>query len=66
MVYKPNLIYVPSAQYRLIHLTTSQPINNIDIQCFWKDKKGVLRPFILLIGASASIKILFQKKGASS
>jgi hypothetical protein len=66
MVYKPNLIYVPSAQYRLIHLTTSQPINNIDIQCFWKDKKGVLRPFILLSGASASIKILFQKKGASS
>lgn len=63
MVYKPNLIYVPSAQYRLVDLTTSQPITNIDIQCFWKDKQGILRPFILLSGASASMKILFQKKG---
>lgn len=62
LVYKPNLLYVPSAQYRLIDLTTSQPITNIDLQCFWKDKNGVLRPFILLSGASASVKILFQKK----
>lgn len=64
MVYKPNLIYVPSAQYRFIDLTTSQPITNIDVQCFWKDKQGTLRPFILLSGASASLKILFQKKGS--
>lgn len=64
MVYKPNLLYVPSAQYRLVDLNSSQPITNIDIQCFWKDKQGILRPFILLSGASASLKILFQKKGA--
>lgn len=62
MVYKPNLLYVPSAQYRMVDLTTSQPITNIDLQCYWKDKQGILRPFILLSGASASVKILFQKK----
>lgn len=64
MVYKPNLLYVPSAQYRMVDLTTSQPITNIDLQCYWKDKQGILRPFILLSGASASVKILFQKKYA--
>lgn len=62
MVYKPNLLYVPSSQYRMVDLTTSQPITNIDLQCYWKDKQGILRPFILLSGASASVKILFQKK----
>lgn len=62
MVFKPNLLYVPSAQYRYVDLTSSQPITNLDLQCFWKDKQGILRPFILLSGASASVKILFQKK----
>jgi hypothetical protein len=62
MCYKPNLLYVPTAEYRRIDLLNSQPISSIDIQVFWKDHKGNLNPFILLSGASASIKLLFEKK----
>lgn len=63
MVYKPNLIYTPSAEYRYITLLSDQPMNNLDISVYWRDKQsGLLYPFILLSGASASIKILFKKK----
>jgi hypothetical protein len=62
MCYKPNLLYVPSAQYRMIDMIGNNDINTIDITVYWKDKKGNLNPFILQSGASASIKILFQLK----
>ena len=62
MVYKPNLLYVPSAEYRLIDMKGDNDISTVDIQVYWKDKRGNLQPFILQSGASASIKILFTKK----
>lgn len=63
LVYKPNLLYVPSAEYRFVDLTTDSPINNIDVQVFWKDRFGILRPMYLLSGISCTMKIMFQKKG---
>jgi hypothetical protein len=62
MVYKPNLLYVPSAQYRFIDMIGTNEIKTVQISVFWKDKKGNLNPFILQSGASASIKLLFQLK----
>ncbi|CAM9651935.1 unnamed protein product [Ectocarpus fasciculatus] len=62
MVYKPNLLYVPSGEYRLISLNGSSPINDIDVNVYWKDKKGNLNPFYLQSGASASIKFYFRLK----
>jgi hypothetical protein len=62
MCYKPNLLYVPSAEYRFIDMYGSGELHNIDIMVFWKDKKGVLRPFNMGSGATASIKILFKLK----
>lgn len=62
MVYKPNLLYVPSAQYRYIDMIGNNDIDTVDIDVYWKDKKGNLIPFILQSGASASIKILFELK----
>jgi hypothetical protein len=38
---------VPSAEYRLIDMYGNDELHNIDINVFWKDKKGVLRPFNL-------------------
>ena len=64
MVYKPNLLYVPSAEYRFIDMIGNNDINNIDISVYFKDKRGNLNPFILQSGASCSIKLLFKlKKG---
>lgn len=62
MCYKPNLLYVPSAQYRYIDLFGDEDIRNVDINVFWRDRTGVLHPFYLQSGASCSIKILFKLK----
>jgi len=60
--YKPNIVYNPSAQYRLIDLQGNRPLANLDIEVFWKDRIGALQPFLLGSGCSATIKILFTKK----
>ncbi len=62
LCYKPNLIYVPSAEYRMIDMFGTDDINTIDINVYWKDKKGNLIPFYLQSGASASVKLLFRLK----
>ena len=61
-LYKPNLVYQPSAQYRLIDMTGNRPLSNLDISVFWRDKNGQLNPFLIGSGASATLKILFTKK----
>ena len=60
--FRGSLLYIPSAEYRWISLTTSQPISQIDIQVYWKAKTGKLIPFTLPSGGSCSLKILFRKK----
>jgi hypothetical protein len=59
--YRPNILYVPSGQYRYITLTGNQPLNQIDINIFYQLKTGELIPFMLTNGGTASIKILFEK-----
>ncbi|CAN0414974.1 unnamed protein product [Ectocarpus fasciculatus] len=62
LCYKPNLLYVPSAEYRFMSLIGTNEISTIDVNVYWRDKKGNLNPFYLQSGASASIKILFRLK----
>jgi hypothetical protein len=59
--FKPTLLYNPSAQFRYISLTGNQPLKNIDIAVWWKDKNGVLNPLLLWSGGHCSIKLLFEK-----
>jgi hypothetical protein len=61
-VYKPNLVYEPTAQYRYIQLMGNNPLNTFDLQVYFKDKIGQLNPFYLSSGSTATIKILFTKK----
>lgn len=61
-IYKPNIVYTPTAQYRLVNLVGNTPIYNLDVNVFWKDRTGVLQPFRLTSGSSATIKILFTRK----
>jgi hypothetical protein len=61
-LYKPQLVYVPQAEYRMIELISNRPLNTFDISVFWKDKTGALVPFYLSSGATATIKVLFRKK----
>jgi len=61
--YKPNLVYNPTSEYRLITLYGNRPLSNIDIQVFWRDKFGRLNPFRLASGEAITIKVAFLKKG---
>jgi hypothetical protein len=62
-VYKPNIVYTPSAQYRLINLVGNTPIYNLDLNVYWKSRTGKLFPFKLSSGSTATIKMLFTRKG---
>lgn len=62
MVYKPNLLYVPGAQYRFIDMYGTSDIKSIDINVYWRDKQGVLFPFYLQSEGSCSLKLLFKLK----
>ena len=61
LMYKPNLLYNPSAEYRRISLMGNGPLSNIQVSVLWKDKKGKLHPLTISGGGSMSMKILFQK-----
>jgi len=60
--YKPSIVYNPTAQYRLIEMQGNRPLNNLDIVVYWKDRYGILNPFVLTSGSSATLKLLFTKK----
>jgi hypothetical protein len=61
-VYVPSIIYVPSAEYRRIELVGSTPLSNLDLAIFWKNRVGQLQPFLLPVGGSCSIKLMFELK----
>jgi len=59
--YKPTIVFEPYYP-REIDMIGGGNLNTIDINCFYKTKLGVLQPFVLNSGCSASIKIVFSKK----
>jgi len=60
--YRPNLVYLPSAEYRLITLYGNQPLFNLDLQIFYRLKTGQLIPFRIGSGQAVTVKIAFIKK----
>jgi len=62
-MYKPQVTFAPSAQYRLVNLVGNTPIYNLDIEVYYKNRVGDLIPFRLGSGSTATIKILFTRKG---
>ena len=62
-IYKPNIVYTPSAQYRLVSLVGNTPLYNLDIEVFYRNRVGELIPFRLGAGNTATVKILFTRRG---
>ena len=60
--YLPNVIYEPTAEYRLLDLQSNAPLTSIQIAVFWKDIFGQLHPFYLQNGCGATMKVMFRKK----
>ena len=63
-LYTPNLVYQPSAQYRLVTLYGNAPLTNLDISVFYRLRNGSLVPFRLQSGGTLSMKIAFLKKSS--
>lgn len=60
--YKPNIVYTPNGEYRLMDLNGASPLSALEMSVFWKDVFGTLHPFYLNSGCSASIKLMFRRK----
>ena len=62
--YRPNMVYVPSAEYRLVTLYGNRPLSNVDLNIFWRTKTGQLIPYRINSGEAVTIKMAFLKKSA--
>ena len=60
--YFPNVLYLPTAEYRMIDLQSNSPLYGIQISVAWKDVYGITHDFFLQNGCSCSLKIMFRKK----
>ena len=60
--YFPNVLYLPTAEYRLIDLQSNSPLYGVQISVAWKDVYGITHDFYLQNGCSCSLKIMFRKK----
>jgi len=59
--------FVNQGNYRYIDLLSENPLSQIDIAVFWKDRRGVLRPMISYISDKISnIKLAFIRDGLVS
>ena len=66
--YRQFLYYAPTAEYRLTDFSASkQPIRNIDIQVYWKNRlDNQLYPVTMFNLSSVSIKVMFRHKDATN
>ena len=65
-LYKPNLVYVPSAQFRMITLYGNRKLYNLDLNIEYRLRNGELVPFRLGSGGTVTMKIAFIKKKRKS
>lgn len=60
--YLPNVIYEPTAEYRMLDLQSNAPLTSIQISVVWKDIFGQVHDFYIQNGCQASLKVMFRKK----
>ncbi|MFM7978707.1 MAG: phage minor capsid protein [Candidatus Fonsibacter sp.] len=61
-LYRPMIIYNPSAEYRLIDMNSYMNLNRVDIIVYWKDTFGNIHPFELIPRNAASVEIMLRRK----
>jgi hypothetical protein len=62
--WRQQILYQATGEYRMVSLTsTNSPIQNIDIQVWWRNRlDNQLYPLRLVSGSSITIKLLFRRK----
>ena len=59
--FKQQLIYLPTAEFRCISMTGTNPLSNLQISIFWTDIYNNVRPFYLNSSCSVNFEILFRR-----
>jgi len=59
--YINNILYEPTAEYRLFSMIGDTELNQIKIAVYWKDKLGKLHPFQMAFGCAFSMKVMFRR-----
>ena len=59
--YRSNLLYSPQ-QYKYITMSGDNALTQIDIQCYYIDKGGIIHNFYLNDGSNASMQIMFKRR----
>lgn len=62
--YRPNIVYTPTAEYRLITLYGNRPLFNVDLSIFYRTKTGTLIPYRINSGEAVTLKMGFLKKAS--
>jgi hypothetical protein len=57
----PSVNYVPSI-YRLIPMTSNNPLHEVNITAYWRDIYSNLHEFKIGSNSNCNIKLLFRKK----
>lgn len=57
-----SMQYTSNSEYRLIDMTSTQPLTSFDIECWWMDVAGGLHPLMIAPNEAASLKFVFRKK----
>lgn len=57
-----TLEYLPQPQYRLLTLTSSQVLSQVDIRFNYRTKRNEIRPLLLAPNKSITCKLLFVKR----
>lgn len=61
-IYYKNIVYNPTAQYRIFELTGENPLFNLDFKFWYRTVFGNLEPIYLNSGTYLSLKIGFFRK----
>ena len=64
MALRQKIVYLPTAEYRMIHLGGREPLRKIDVQFWYLGTDGLPYQISISPGQSCSVKLLFRRKGA--
>ncbi len=60
--FQTNIVYYPTAEYRLVDIVGDTPIKQLEIRAFWGDRYENLFPIMIPAHEKGSIKILFRNR----
>ena len=60
---RSNILYNPTAEYRMKDLHSTNEIRTTDISIFWTDRQGLLNELFIAPNDTITIKLMYRRKG---